>query len=363
MRALVNLVVILAIPLWFLLWATPSAASDGPPSAHQALVSKLNNRGVTEAQAGRFETGVKYLRQAMALEPHDEQVRTNLSGILTDWASRLARQGDVDRAEQLFREAVEHKPDNGTALVGLGDLYYFQRSQFDAAIELWKRAHGHVSSDTWQAVAHRMTQAQRDRQIERAFNVSRTAHFHIRVQSPNAPAVSSLGQLLEEEYAGLLRELGAGPSTITVIVYPAKDLHRLYNQRDWAIGFYDGRLRLRWDELATGGVRGLVAHELAHAFLHHVYGPYLPTWIHEGFAQLNEGPRLVTDEEQRIEEGLRTRTMWIPLAWIDSRFDRPSGLQDVQRAYVESRLVVEELVTRYGMDRLKGFLTDLSTLA
>lgn len=359
MRAVGRLTVIPTV-LSCLLAATPTAAADNPLDVQQRHAAELHNRGVIEAQAGRFESGAEYLRQALAIDPHDAQTRSNLSGILADWASRLVQEGDVDQAERLLREAVKHKPDNGMALVRLGDLYYFHRSEFDAAIALWKRANGHVSTDVWHAVAHRLTQAERDRRIERTFSVSRTSHFDIRVQSPNHPAVTTLGQLLEQEYAGLLEKLGRGPSKITVIVYTARDLKRLYNQRDWFIGFYDGRLRLRWNELATGNIRAIVAHELAHAFLHHVYGPYLPNWVHEGFAQLNEGTRRQADEEQRIEEGIEARTMWIPLAWIDRRFSQPSGTEDVQRAYVESRMVVDELVTRYGVDRFKAFLAHLS---
>ena len=146
---------------------------------------------------------------------------------------------------------------------------------------------------------------------------------------------------------------------MTVIIYTAQDLHRTYNQRDWALGFYDGRLRLLGSELGTEAARVLVAHELAHAFLQHTYGPGVPTWVHEGFAELQEGDRPRSEEERRLEQGIRAGTLWIPLKWLDGRFARPSSADDVGRAYVEARLVVQELVQRHGIDRFKTFLAAL----
>ena len=360
MRAIASRPVLLLAILWSLLPVRLSAASDPVHSTQRHEAAELNNRGITVAKSGDFKTGVELVRRAVRLAPDDAQYRTNLSGMLTDWAAQLSQYGRLERAEQFLREAIEQMPENGAALVQLGDLLYFQRSQFDRAVELWKQAHGHLDRQQWPAVADRITQAERDQRIERTFSVSPTRHFDIRVQSPHHPAVRALGQLLEEEYTKLHDTLGEGPSKITVIVYTAQDLKRLYNQRDGFVGFYDGRLRLRWNEIVGGDVRAIVAHELAHAFLHRVYGVHLPNWVHEGFAQLNEGPRLQTEEERGIEERVKARTMWIPLAWIDRRFSQPSGKEDVQRAYVESRLVVEELVGRYGMERFKTFLRRLS---
>ena len=172
--------------------------------------------------------------------------------------------------------------------------------------------------------------------------------------------MGSLSALLEEAYATLAGEFGGGPSRLTVIIYTQQDLHRTYNQRDWALGFYDGRLRLLREELGGEWARPLVAHELAHAFLQHVYGERLPIWVHEGFAQLHEGPRPRAAEEQRMERSVQEGTAWIPLKWLDQRFTHPSSRADVGRAYVEARLVVARLVRDRGMASFKTFLAQLS---
>ena len=338
------------------------SAADGPPTTDdpQAQATELNNLGVSECQAGRFETGVGYLRQAIGLNPADPQIRANLSNILTDWASQLSGGGQMLQAEPLLAEAIRYEPDNGRALVALGDLAYFTRSEFEQAIGYWTRANGKVPREVWHTVADRITQAQRDQLVERSFNSVKTAHFDIRVQSPSHPAVAALQQTLEAQYARLAQQLDPAPTPITVIVYTERDLHRLYNQRDWALGFYDGRLRLRWNEIESGQGVIFIAHELAHAFLHQLYGTRLPIWVHEGFAQYQEGDRWRSPEEERLEQAVVSGTGWIPLAWLDRRFRQPSGGEDTPRAYAESRWVVSELVRRYGMERLKQFMRQLA---
>ena len=49
-------------------------------------------------------------------------------------------------------------------------------------------------------------------------------------------------------------------------------------------------------------------------------------------------------------------TLWVPLKWLDRRFTHPSGREDVARAYVESRMVVTELVKRHSFETFKAFL-------
>ncbi len=341
----------------------PSTGASPPvPSGSRPLTSTdLNNLGVTAAQEGQFDDGVGYLRQALQLNPADTAVHKNLSGMLTDWAARVEQAGDVTRAEQLLQEAVQHDPENGRAFVQLGDLAYFKRSDFSQALAYWKRANGKLPSSEWQAVADRMSQAQRDQAIERRFISAQTVHFDIRLQRQGGVDLEAVSRLLEEAYHRLISEFGVGPPKVAVIVYTEEDLRRTYNQRDWAVGFYDGRLRLLGNEIGTEFARALVAHELAHAFLHYAYGEALPVWVHEGFAQHMEGSRPHAEEEQRLEAGIVDGTLWIPLKWLDQRFTHPSDRVDVGRAYVEARLVVEVLIARHGVDQFRAFLKALST--
>lgn len=347
-----------AIAILLCVWAPCACASD---SSSAQRVTELNNQGVAAARAGQFETGVAYLHQALQLDPTDALVKKNLSGILADWAVLVERAGEPMKSEGLLREAVQQDPANGRAARLLGDFYYFRRSQFDEAIAAWTQAHAVLAGDERRAVADRIAQARRDAAIERGFASHPTAHFDIRVQGDRSVNLQVLGALLEARYDALATLLGQGPPRLAVIVYAEDDLHRTYYQRDWALGFYDGRLRLAASELDTDLAPALIAHELAHAFLHHRYGNTLPTWIQEGFASFQEERlRARTDTEQRIEHGLRSGTTWVPLKWLDRRFEQPSHVEDVWNAYGESRLVVGGLLARYGSERFTRFLQALA---
>ncbi len=332
----------------------PTAIS--PPAG----ATELNNVAVTQAKAGHFEEAAALLRRAVQLDPHDATVRKNLSGILTDWASQLEQQGRVDQAMAVFQEAIERDPENGVALVRFGDLLYLKRSEIAQALTLWQRAHGHVPDAMWPGVANRISQAQRDQLIERGFTTRQTPHFDLRFEQATDVNIAALEQVLEAAHARLSQELDEGPTRLTVLVYTERDLRRLYNQRDWTVGFYDGRIRLRLDDLTQAHLPDLVAHELAHAFLQHLYGGGIPIWVHEGFAQVQEGPHQHGSEEARLEAGVAARTLWIPLKWLDRHFAQPSSTEDIARAYVQARLVVSELVSRYGMGRFRAFLSKLS---
>ena len=331
--------------------ACSMALAANPPDA-----TALNNRGVTAAKAGRFEEAVGILQQALALDPSDAAARTNLSGILTDWARQREPTTTAEELVALLGEAVELNPRNGPAWAQLGELRYFRQSDLSGAIEAWRRAVEVAPPEIARALADRITRAQRDQVIERGYAALTSPHFDVRFEQASSAKVDLLTQLLEEAYTELSQELGVGPQRLTVIIYTGRDLHRVATQRDWAIGFYDGRLRLRVDELTAPVLPDLVRHELAHAFLQFRFGRHLPVWVHEGYAQLHESPHPQPLEIIRIEEGIRSRTSWIPLKWLDRRFQQPSGGDDVLRAYAESRLVMRQLIDRHGLDAVKRFL-------
>jgi len=339
-------------------WAATEASPD-EVSRHSAL--ELNNRGVREAQAGRFEEAAALLRQALALDPHDATTRHNLSHVLTDWGRALEQAGKGDEAMAALRAAVEHDPTNGIALIHLGNLTYLQGHALPQAIAYWKQAFGRVPSAQWHGVASRIAQTERDLRIERGFVLEQTPHFDLRLQRESAAAeLASVGEALERAYERLHAALGDGPARIPVIFYTEGDFERVNGTRDWTVGLYDGRIRLRWNEIGTPYASQLIAHEVTHAFLHDVYGHRLPLWVHEGYAQFQEGSTLHTPEQTHLEARVRARTQWVPLKWLDARFTQPSGRDDIQAAYVQARLVIEELMTRYGVDRFKVFLTQLA---
>ncbi|MBI4597925.1 MAG: tetratricopeptide repeat protein [Candidatus Omnitrophica bacterium] len=336
------------------------ALEDSSPSSLPAKVSRLNNLGVTAAQSGDFEIAADYLRQALAMAPRDAHVKENLSSILTDWSLGVDQQGKPQEAVDLLEEAVELQAKNGKAWVRLGDILYFRMSRFSEAIAAWQQAQGKIPEAAWRSVVERIAQAQRDQLIERTFANSESPHFVIRAAPNESFDREALVATLEKAHLRLSEVFGDAPPHLTVLVYSRGDLHRTYYQRDWAVGFYDGRIRLSAEDLDAPYVPDLIMHELTHAFLQELYGRRLPTWVHEGFAQAMERGLLSSPERDRIERRIRERAQWIPLKWLDRHFQQPSSTEDIAHAYVEASVVVEELVKRYGRGRWLAFLEALS---
>jgi len=325
-----------------------------------ATSTELNNQGVTAAKAGRREEGVELLRQALAADPNDATAKRNLSGVLTDRARELDAAGRVDEAVAALREASVQDPSNSASWLLLGDVLHTRKGDAAGALDAWRRALRQASAGLKPAIDNRIATAQRDQLIERGFADRTTPHFTIRFQASRPVDPAALERLLEARYAALAAELGRGPSTLMVIVYSEEDLRRVHGQRDWAIGLYDGRIRLRVDDLVQAALPDVVGHELAHAFLFNLYGSRVPVWVHEGYAQLQEQPLPPAPEVERLRQGMRDKTMWIPLKWLDRHFQQPTGAADIRRAYLQARLVVEALIRRHGMLRFKQFLEALA---
>jgi hypothetical protein len=77
---------------------------------------------------------------------------------------------------------------------------------------------------------------------------------------------------------------------VNVRVFHARDFHRISRLPEWAMGSYDGKIRIKAEDLASGDqtLRNLLSHELAHALIGmHIDGE-LPAWLHEGLAQYCE---------------------------------------------------------------------------
>lgn len=343
----VGLAVALLLPV------LPSAAEDP---------TELNNRGVRQAQAGRFQEAVGLLRQSLELVPTDLQAKKNLSGVLTEWAVQLQEKGHMEQARSALEEAYTHDPTNARTLLLLGDLIYVTQDDLSKAVVLWKDALPQVPSAYRQGVLDRISQAQRDLAIEKGFQPVRTAHFQIRFERSQDPgATDLLARVLEEEYSRLRKELGLAPFRLAVIVYAEGSFKRIAGRQEWTFGLYDGRIRLRLEDMETDRMAPILSHELAHAFLKEMFGPRVPVWVHEGFAQAHEPPHEMTPRERDLLQGVTSGTAWVPLKWLDRRFQQPSNLGDVERAYAQSKWVVSKLIGRFGMPKFRQFLNGLKS--
>ena len=322
----------------------------------------LNNQAVAAAQAGDFEQAARLLRQATALSPEDAQIRQNRAAILADWGQRLLEQeGRPDRAREALRESLEVDSEQRKALFLLADLEYNSGGELSRPLAMWKKAYAQGSAVERTVLQQRIEQAERDLRIERGFSAARTAHFQVHYElEAHEEAARQVGELLEKHYALLSGVLGSSPQQLTAILYSERDFRRVAG-KDWVLGLYDGRIRLRVEDVEAGRAEPLLAHELAHAFLMHAYGPLLPVWIHEGFAQAMEPERSLSEEEGRMERQIEARSAWVPLRWLDRRFQQPSNNEDVGKAYLQARFTVRKLLRLAGPEKFRDFLRQIGS--
>lgn len=321
---------------------------------------ELNQEGIEAAEKGDFEKAVTKLEQAYHSK-NEAQIAKNLSKILSDWAIKLYNQNQSDQALLKLEDSVKYDSSNGPAWYFMGDIHYLKRSNFESALKAWKKALETAPNQIRPAIIERISRAETDMKLERNFNAKESAHFVVRYpESVSQSFVESVISILESEYQKLSSELNVSPSRLNVIVYPKQSFDRLSSRFDWALGFYDGRIRIRENELGSGLETTILSHELAHAFLQNGFGANVSTWIHEGYAQTREPPRNFSEDEKEVLEGVKNRTKWIPLEWIDKRFVQPVDSDDVTRAYLQSSIAVSYLIQKFGMDQFRQFLKVIS---
>lgn len=319
-----------------------------PHAQAEDAVSELQNR-------------VSVSRAQIKQSPASPAAKQNLSQALTDWANYLLVSKKTPEAVKALEEAVAVEPKNGPAWFLMGDIAYLQQSRFKEALEYWGKAYPLAPDYIQKQITVRQSRAKLDQHVERGYESVATAHFEIRFEKGmNRGQAEQTAQFLEAEYQKLATELQTQPSKMTVIIYGKEGFDRFSGGHDETLGLYDGRIRMSGQYMNTPYEKTILSHELAHAFLHYAYGNQLPVWIQEGYAQYHESERNLTPEEQRIKKELQAGQGWIPLKWLDRKFLQPSGIEEVTRAYLESRMVVGHLIEKEGAGPFLAFLKKIS---
>ncbi len=131
------------------------------------------------------------------------------------------------------------------------------------------------------------------------------------------------------------------------------------------LGVCFGRVVTANGPAATGGHpvnwESVLWHEFCHAVTLQLTRNRMPRWLSEGISVYEErqadpawGMRLNARYSEMIAKGELT-----PVASLSAAFLAPKSADYLQFAYLESSLVVEFIINRYGLDHLRGVLGDL----
>lgn len=334
-------------------------------------VVEWNERGLAHSQAGRFADAVEAFERALDLLPEDATLRRNLAlakgnlgvqrieedrlveaeeltrealeldpenaGFLLNLATCLHRRGFPHRARIYVLEAAELAPQDPRVAARLGEVHYAQ-GRVAEAVEAWERAVEGGGGD--ETLRTRLHHARRAAAVEARLHEQVSGSFRILYDLERHGVVASrVLRALSQARLELAAKLEQpGPDEIRIVLTDFREFRETTGAQRWAVGLYDGQIRLPVHEDGKG-LENLLArarHEYVHAALASL-GRRVPSWLNEGLAQTAEGRRAL-DARAAVR-----RSPAVPLAQLGESFVGTRNTGTARRLYDTSLAFVDWL--------------------
>jgi len=332
-------------------------------------VSSLNNLAVEQSNEKQFTEAQQFFERAVAMlgklgdSKARDDIRHNYSALLTLWGAELMKRNQTNEAKLAFKQSLDLETSNAVAHVYMGDLgyegndYQLAKKHYAAALPLDKENHDYLSN--------RLQMIEDEQQVEASFKQLRDpkGRFLIQyVEYSNGVPVADLLNILNEAYDIIGKELGVYPArTVNVKIYQPKDFSKISKLPEWAIGIFDGKMRLKVDEIRSGRnqVRDLLFHEYTHAVLAMNVKQRVPAWFHEGVAQLmepqfKENPR----EQAQMRDALAHNR--VDFESLQNSFKEITSKGDAENAYLLSKYFLAYLNRRFGTEKLTTWVKTMT---
>jgi len=324
-------------------------------------VSKSNDREFPQAQA-YFEKATHVLPRLTNAQARDS-IRDNYSGLLTLWGTELMKRNQVKDAMQAFGQAVKLDPKNGVAHLSLGDLAY-ESNDYPAAARAYSAAVV-LNPENKNYLENRLQMIQQESEMEPKLHTLDDAKKRFVLQFVPYKGGTSVEQVLDmlnEAWSVIGRDLGVYPArAVNVKVYSQEDFFKVAKLPEWAIGIFDGKMRLRADELQSDPelVQDLIFHEYTHAVLAMNIKQEVPAWFHEGMAQLME-PQFRENVREQEQVRLALARHQISFDQLEDSFKEITNKGDAENAYLMSKYFLTYLNRKYGHDKLREWIKRLT---
>ena len=235
--------------------------------------------------------------------------------------------------------------------------------------EGWQLAEEVQKADPYDVVAFNLTTL---RDTIAHFTVLKSEHFQVRMDPREAEVYGADAlALLERAHATLTKKYGMPPSEKTVVeIFP--------DQKDFAIRTFGlpggaGYLGVCFGRVITANSpasrpgnpqnwQAVLWHEFTHVITLTLTKNKMPRWLSEGISVFEE-------RQQRASWGEhmnpRYRAMILgqeltPVSKLSGAFLRPKSGAHLQFAYFQSSLVVEWLIKKWGVEKMRALLGDLA---
>lgn len=255
--------------------------ADGEPGARRELALALAAMGEKQRGEGRYDLAAGSYRQSLRHEPDDDGVLLSLASVELRREKWVAARTALRQVSAAGRQlALYHLLD--------GDLHYAQE-RLDKALAAYRQADA-IGSDP--VIDARIARVEQELSSHGNGRTLQSRRFRVVYEGrENARLGRLVVDELERLYDELRREFSVDSFTVNTILYTTEDYRRVTGAPHWSGGLYDGKIRVPVAGLSRidAGFRGVLKHELAHAFVIRQGGRNVPRWLNEGLAQLHSG--------------------------------------------------------------------------
>jgi tetratricopeptide (TPR) repeat protein len=354
---------------------------------------RLNNEGVALFNKGLVEEAIRSFEEALKKLPGESAVLQNLHRA---WVQRGHRQlddkqyeqailsfeeavkifdespevykvmgiailnlADESAAEQYFRIYLERVPNDPDVNRILGELLYKQ-NRLREAMEYLKVYLAANPGDV--RIRGILEKVGREAAVEQDFETRSGKHFDVRYEgAENMGTGYFVVELLEDAFQRIGAQLNYyPPEHISTILYSDEDFRDVTQSPDWALGVYDGKIRVPIGGLQekTAALEEVVLHEYTHAMIHQQTGGKCPAWLNEGLAQY-----FAEESDARHVQNVRALLQGgsvPPLRQLEASF-LDLNARAASRAYSVSYTVVDYIIEEHGIYAVQRLLSEVST--
>jgi tetratricopeptide (TPR) repeat protein len=323
------------------------------PPAAQTSSRRLARIGIEFLSTGDTAQAIEVLSEAVALDE-----RNGLA--IAELTLAYLKNGDLEFAQFYLRQARQ------IAAVGAADpqiyaaLGYVYESQgrIDDAILAWEEA---VSlGDPDPRTARRLERARREWAVSHGQSFLKGGSFGAFYDPAiGAEVVEETLRYLESRRDELTNFFGRDIGRMPVaVLYKGTRYFAVSDSPEWVGAVYDGRIHVPVppDGAESEGYRGLLSHELAHAYITELSRGQAPGWLQEGIAEYVEGRRIQTADAALSF----TNLTFSSAADLSAGFSQRSDWERARAAYRLALFCVQELVADYGTGAVACVVKDLS---
>ena len=345
-------------------------------------LQRHNRSGILAMERDDFEAAVGHFEDALGVGAGNEILLLNMSRALAKWGQAELRSGDssqailfLERAATVHRDGGENasllaralmrtgRRDRARGILDVALINFpecvsalrlkaelsFLDGELELAVASLQKAQSLAPSNS--SITARLEFFVKEQSMLESFLRVRSTRFDCMFDAANLEVQPYLQQLLldlEAASDSVNALLGLQPNDrLLVLLLSPEDY--IEGAPNWSNGLYDGRIRVPFEAYEKDGntLQATFRHEYTHAALHRV-GQTVPTWLHEGLAQLVEG----RDWQRSRQQLLNVADSAPSLLELQGEWSKYSDRNQVRAAYAYSLSLTQWMIEEFGRDSL-----------